>query len=336
MNVSTLITFLRTPYLQPKLALMNDLKILSKLHFLYAAADAEVLKVLRTPATANAVAQQISAKRPDLLDALLDLGVAVGELSFQDGVFRLRGKRAIALAQEINDPFVAYLQEAVAYHGSVYIELTARIKGAPLGEYLDATADLIARSSRTLEPLVRGFVQQVIKARRPRRLLEIGCGSGVYLHHAADSDKDLTGVGIDMQEAAVQQARRNLQIWGLTDRFTIRHADIRANSRDLGGPFDLITLYNNLYYFPPEQRMALFAGIRPLLGPSGMLAIVSLMRGSSVSSRNFDVVLRSTKGCAALPDVRETMAQLREAGFSGVEEQTIMPSEHFAGVLARI
>jgi SAM-dependent methyltransferase len=315
---------------------MNDLKILSKLHFLYAAVDAKVLKVLRTPATADAVAQQISAKRLDLLEALLDLGVAVGELSFQDGVFGLRGKRAVALAQEINDPFAAYLQEAVSYHGSVYIELTARIKGAPLGEYLDATADLIARSSRTLEPLVRGFVQEVIKARRPRRLLEIGCGSGVYLHHAAEAARDLTGIGIDMQEAAVQQARRNLLKWGLANRFTVLHADIRVNSRDMSGPFDLITLYNNLYYFPPEQRIALFAGIRPLLSPSGTLAIVSLMRGDSVSSRNFDVVLRSTKGCAALPDVRETMAQLRDAGYCDVEERMILPSEHFAGVLARI
>jgi hypothetical protein len=35
MKLSALTAFLRTPYLRSKLALLSDLKVLSKLHFLY-------------------------------------------------------------------------------------------------------------------------------------------------------------------------------------------------------------------------------------------------------------------------------------------------------------
>jgi len=334
-NIKILASFLRTPRLASKLALMKDLRALSRLHFLYAAVDMGLLKVLRIPSSLQQIAPQVDSERLELLEPLLDLGVSVGELSRSNGVYTLEGKRARVLAEEDADPFAAYLQEAVSYHGSVYVELAARIKGAPLGEYLERTAGLVARSSRTLEPLMRVFVRDLVRERKPERLLEVGCGSGIYMRHAAEADLALTGVGIDMQEAAVRQARENLRRWGLSGRFTVLQADIRTGGAELGGPFELVTLYNNLYYFEPHLRPALFTGLRTLLAPGGTLAIVSLMRGDSVSSRNFDVVLRSTAGCAALPDSEETMRQLKSAGFADVRMHQIMKSEHFAGVLAR-
>lgn len=335
MNLRTLATFLRTPRIASKLALLGDLNGLSRLHFLRAAADLGLLKVLKTPSRLEDIARQLGAERTELLDGLLDLGVSVGELTGRDGVYGLKGKRARLLADEDADAYAAYLQEALSYHGSVYEALDARIKGAPLGDYLTATADLVARSSRTLEPLMRDFVRAAVRSRHPHRLLEIGCGSGVYLRHAAEAAPGLTGTGIDLHEAAVRQARENLRAWGLSARFDVRRSDIRSPETDLGGPYDMATLYNNLYYFPPDGRTALFRTIRPLLADNGTLAIVSLMRGASVASRNFDVVLRSTQGCYALPDAQETARQLAAADFRDVEVRIIMPSAHFAGLLAR-
>lgn len=335
MNLSTLAALAQTPHLRSTLALMRDFKTLARLYFLHAATSAGVLRRLREPLSAEALAARMEAKRAGLLEPLLQLGVALGELSCNKDRYALRGRRARALAEESGEPLAALVQEHIAYHGSVYCTLAERLAGAPLGEYLEATATLVARSSRSLEPLLKGFVQEVMRERNPTRLLEIGCGSGIYMCYAAEVCPGLRGLGIDMQESVVRDARSNLVRWNIEDRFEVAQADIRTAPAALDGPFDCITLYNNLYYFTPEERVPLFQRIRYRLAPGGTLALASLMRGNSVTSRNFDIVLRSTVGCAALPDSVETIRQLEASGFSSVERRDIMPSEHFVGITAR-
>lgn len=334
MNISALLTLVRNRQLLSHTALMRDLKTLSRLYFLYAAIDMGLLMQLRKPSSLEMLSRKINAVRTDLLDLLLELGVALGELSFRNGLYALRGKRSRSLSNEYGDPFAAMLQECIAYHGSVYHNLADRIGGAPQGDYLKATATLIARSSRSLEHLIKIFVQRAIHECKPKSLLEIGCGSGIYIRHAAEMYKEVTGIGIDMQEMVIHHARENLKEWGLADRFTVVKADIRNWCDTPEKSFDFISLYNNLYYFKPEERPSLFRRIRSLITPGGTFAMVSLMRGKSITSRNFDIVLRSTSGCASLPEIGETMEHLRASGFNDVEKRDILPSEDFYGVLA--
>ena len=46
--------------------------------------------------------------------------------------------------------------------------------------------------------------------------------------------------------------------WGLNDQFKIILGDIRQPPEELGSPFDLVTMYNNNYYFSEAERPALF------------------------------------------------------------------------------
>ncbi|MEW6502190.1 MAG: methyltransferase domain-containing protein [Thermodesulfobacteriota bacterium] len=336
MQIKTLLTFLRWPHALTQLRLARDLDPFLRLHFLYAASELGLLAELhKEPASPSALAKRIKAARPDFLALLLELGVATGELAMHAGRYSLRGQRARALGQPSGDALVALVQECIAYHGSVYRHLAERIKGAPLGDYLADKGALIARSSRTLEPLMQNFVTDTVARRRPARLLEIGCGSGVYLKYAATAYPPLRGMGIDLDQSVVQQARNNLVAWGIAERFTVMPADIRHAPEALAGPFDFISLYNNLYYFTPEERPALFRQLHSRLAPGGTFAVVSLMRGKSAMTINFDLVLRSTVGCAALPAPEETMAQLKAAGFTAIEPVPLMPAADFHGILAR-
>jgi SAM-dependent methyltransferase len=333
MNFRTFRTLIRSPHLLTSLLLFRDIGTVSRTYFLHAAFETGLLQALRSPSTLEQITRKIAPKRPELLEPLLDQGVAAGELFRWHGVYSLRGRRAKAIASASGDALAAMVQELVGYHGSVFTQLGARINGAPLGNYLSGAGPLVARSSRIFEPFIRSFAQEVSIAGSPRRLLEIGCGSGIYVRYAADANPCLTGVAIDMQEEVVAHAVANFSGWGIGSRFKVRIADIRNLSADQTGLFDLITLYNNIYYFPVAERVGLFRTIRSLLAEGGTLALVSSMSGSKTAY--FDLVLRSTIGCAPLPKLDELKEQLRESGFGNIRSVELIPGLLFYGITAQ-
>ncbi len=335
MNFKMYLALLRTPHVLTSLRIFRDIDIMVRSFFLHAAFETGLLPALRTPATFDQIVSETGARRRELLEPLVQLGVALKELAESGGVYRLRGKRAKALADPGGDPLAAVLQECVGYHGPVFTHLAERIKGAPLGNYLADTGELIARSSRMFEPFTAEFARSVVRANRPLRLLEIGCGSGVYLRHAAEANPRATGVGIDMQVAVVVKAKANLASWGIRDRFDVHLADILSLPDNLRGPFDLVTLYNNVYYFPSETRTDLFRTIRSLLGDSGSFALVSSMNKNTAQTLYFDIVLRSTTGCAPLPEMRELKSQLHGAGYKSVTPVPLVPGGWYCGVVAK-
>jgi 4-hydroxy-2,2'-bipyrrole-5-carbaldehyde O-methyltransferase len=72
-------------------------------------------------------------------------------------------------------------------------------------------------------------LQSLVAERHPRRVLDVGCGTGVYLAHAATAgDLQLTGLGVDLDATVVGLARQRLADAGLAERFEVRQADIRA------------------------------------------------------------------------------------------------------------
>jgi SAM-dependent methyltransferase len=325
--------FLRIPHALALFNLVGDAHSTVRLHFLLAAARGGLLRAL--PATRGELIERLAIRRPELLDALLDLGVELKELRADGERFRLRGRRARALASDDGDPALAMIDELLTYHSDVYLRLPGRLRGEASGNYLDEHAVVIIRSSRVLEPLIADFAASLVRGDRPMRLLEIGCGSGVYLRHAAEANLKLTGAGVDLQPDVVEMARQNIRGWGLSERFEIHQADARQLPPALSGPFDVITLFNNLYYFAEGERAEVLGTLGSLLAPGGVLAVVSLFRGRTMMSLDLDIALRSTQGCTALPQLEETKAQLGAAGFSRVTQRKLMPVEPLWGLSAR-
>ena len=112
------------------------------------------------------------------------------------------------------------------------------------------------------EPLIGPFLGGVVRPRGARRILEVGCGSGVNLRHVA-AIEGTTGLGVDVDPDVVAQAARNLATWGLTDRFAVAQVDVREQSEgrpppELAGPWDLVLLMQNVYYFAGDERADLF------------------------------------------------------------------------------
>ena len=255
------------------------LKSFYKLSYLAAAGESGLLKRLSGgPATLDSLAEFFAAagQGKEALEAWLQMGVRMRLLSLGPGGYALRGL-AKALARPENDPALALTEEIAGLHHKLITGTLPKVRKGELWSLADQDGELIARSSRVLETFQAGIVERAIPAEGALRLLEIGCGSGIYLRYAANRNPALTALGLELQSTVADMARTNLRSWGLADRVKIEDGDIRAKSP--GELFDIATLYNNIYYFPVEERVALLAHIGSFLRPGGFLLLTTICQG---------------------------------------------------------
>src|SRR5512136_1486733 len=137
MNLKTLIAALRAYDPLTVLRLARDVQTLIRIQFLYAAIDSGLLAALKTPATKDDLVRKLDARRPELLEALLNVGISVGELSCRNGVYRVKGKRSLAVTGDKGDPLAALVQVSLNHHNASYLNLAARMHGAPSDSRLD-------------------------------------------------------------------------------------------------------------------------------------------------------------------------------------------------------
>ena len=227
MNVKYLISGWRTASIPGLWSVMRDLFPFLRMHYLYAALETGLLQALQTNATRETLMDKLSVQRSELLDALLDMGLALKELSLKNAVFGLKGKRSKVLASKEGDAMAAIIQANVTYYSDAYRHLADRMCGAPLGDDLDEIGEIVARFSKIGEPILRSFIQSLVPTSGLFRMLDVGCGSGFVLKTAWEANKKTTGIGIDTDREVAAQASGNLEKWGLQDCFNILVGDIR-------------------------------------------------------------------------------------------------------------
>jgi SAM-dependent methyltransferase len=305
-------------------------------HFLFAAEQSGLLRALDTPCEREELAAQLDAQRPEILDALLDLGVAVGELGHKAGRYRLKGRRARALAVPRGDPLAAAIEANLTYYNQIYRHTAERLRGGPDEDCLAEIGEVVARFSTLVEPLVRGVISESISADSPLRVLDVGCGAGEYLRAISSLNPQASGVGLEIDPAVAERAAQNLAEWGIDNGFEIVCGDVLSDDARLDGSFDLITLLNVVYYFAEEQRPPLFRVIGDLLSPGGKLVLVNNMqdRRKDFSAANLNLAVSSMKGCTPLPRRDRLVEQLRAAGFEKVDPKRLASQSAFWAIVA--
>ncbi len=313
------------------LAIADSRSMVRSLFVASLASNEALANALRTPTSIGELALVAEASRPDRLRAWLDVGAAVGELRHRDETWVAHGARAKAVAG--GDALLrAHYRSMLEYQPGPYTELASLLRGGGRTD-LSTYAQTIADVSLAATPFVGAYLRGAIEAVQPARALDIGCGTGVYMRVMLETDPTVVVDGIDLAPDVVAHTEAELVREGYGSRVSLAAVDVRAWTPPK--PYDVVTLINDVYYFPPGERAALYAKVREMLTPGGTLVVVSGLRPGSIAGTHLHFLLVCQEGEAALPTRGEIEREVTEAGFTVVDAAELVPTEPFVGLRAQ-
>lgn len=147
---------------------------------------------------AKACTSDTDAKCMEALSAWLQMGCRLRLLRHDRDGYALRGL-AKTLARPENDAALALSQEVASLHHQLIMETPGKLRAGALWTLDNQDGELTTRSSRALEAFELEALRRFIPRAGACHLLEIGCGSGIYIRHATDLNPRLTALGIELQ-----------------------------------------------------------------------------------------------------------------------------------------
>jgi tRNA (cmo5U34)-methyltransferase len=141
----------------------------------------------------------------------------------------------------------------------------------------DAHAASYETARRRLVPPFDAFYDTAIAAlemlgRPPRRVLDLGAGTGLLARRVAAAHPGADLVLVDGAPAMLEEARRHL-----ATRVTTHVADLRDPLP--AGPFDAVVSALAIHHLDDEDKRALFARIRAALPPNGVFVNAEQVAG---------------------------------------------------------
>jgi cyclopropane-fatty-acyl-phospholipid synthase len=248
---------------------------------------------------------------------------------------RRRDRAAITHHYDVSNRFYRMvLGDSMTYSCAVFTDVDESLEQAQANKY-----ELISRKL-ALEPGMR--------------LLDVGCGWGGMLIHAAGRH-GVRGVGVTLSHRQEDLATKRIAEAGLTDRVEIRLQDYR-DVRD--GPYDAISSIGMFEHVGRARMLEYFGRLYDLLPPGGRLLNHAISRpgqphgdgwldrslatarrvalaagSSSLSKIHSDFMQRYVFPDGELHEVGVVVSMLQEAGFEVRHVESLR--EHYALTLRR-
>jgi cyclopropane-fatty-acyl-phospholipid synthase len=159
------------------------------------------------------------------------------------------------------------------------------------------------------------------------RLLDVGCGWGSMLLHAAQHH-GVRGVGVTLSRRQAELASKRIAEAGLTDRVEVRVQDYR----DVGdGPYDAVSSIGMFEHVGLAQLRVYFDRLYALVTPGGRLLNHGISRPNDdskarISPRGF--VARYVFPDGELHEVGSVVTTLQRSGFEARHMESLR--EHYA------
>ncbi|MDO8212296.1 cyclopropane-fatty-acyl-phospholipid synthase family protein [Conexibacter sp. CPCC 206217] len=191
--------------------------------------------------------------------------------------------------------------------------------------YFESPDDsLEAAQERKLELICRK-----LRLQPGERLLDVGCGWGSLLLHAAERH-GVRGVGITLSEEQAALARERVRDAGLQDRIEIRVADYREVD---DGPYDKIASVGMVEHVGLAQLDTYAATLARLLRPGGLLLNHGIAQLFSQPAGEKSLIQRYVFPDGELPQLGVVIGALQSAGLEPRDVESLR--EHYALTLRR-
>ncbi|UNO41612.1 cyclopropane-fatty-acyl-phospholipid synthase family protein [Streptomyces sp. MST-110588] len=222
-------------------------------------------------------------------------------------------------------------KEAISHHydvGNDFYELV-------LGPSMVYSCAYWESPGATLEDAQRDKLDLVCRKlglKEGMRLLDVGCGWGSMVLHAA-REYGVRAVGITLSQEQAAYARKRVAEAGLADRIEIRVQDYREVH---DGPFDAISSIGMAEHVGRERYAEYAADLYALLKPGGRLLNHQIARRPLEDEDAYHVdqfIDRYVFPDGELAPVGRTVGQLEDAGFEVRDVEAIR--EHYALTLRR-
>jgi cyclopropane-fatty-acyl-phospholipid synthase len=158
------------------------------------------------------------------------------------------------------------------------------------------------------------------------RLLDVGCGWGGMVLHAAEHH-DVEAVGITLSRRQAELAAKRVASAGLSDRVEIRLQDYRAVD---DGPYDAISSIGMFEHVGEAKTAEYFDSLRRVLRPGGRLLNHAISRPAGGKARfaRGGFIDRYVFPDGELQEVGTTVSAAQRAGFEARHLESLR--EHYA------
>ena len=201
----------------------------------------------------------------------------------------------------------------------------------------------LSRIARALPPLERAYATVRFSIMRPKllsvldlllpeegRILDIGCGFGLFAAYFAQTQRARRIVGVDPDARRTELATRTFAKLGLEG-----HEFMAVDARDaeVEGPFDAVYILDVMHHIPREDQHALLRRLHGLLAPHGVLVMKDITTEPWFGLKFTELLDRAMVGWnepLCYRHHREWGEMLRELGFKVrvVRVPDVLPYPH--------
>lgn len=280
--------------------------------------EGDVVAAIGLGARLGALAEARWWQKADLLRAILSTPRPPSSFRVATGRARLRGemhtrerdRQAIAFHYDLPvDFYASFLDEQLVYSCAYFDE--------PMGDLEKAQFRKVDMVCRKLQ-LSPG-----------QRLLDIGCGFGSLLIHAA-THYGITGVGVTLSRTQAEAAQERIEAAGLSNRVEVRLMDYR----DVDERYDAVASIGMIEHVGPQQLDTWFATVRRVLRPGGLVLCHGITLGEADHLRlghERTFVTSYVFPDGGLVPAWRLVRHLQQAGFALLDLHQLRP--HYAWTL---